>query len=175
MSGIEQMQLKFDPQQDRLLLRVNSLDKQQLRFWLTRRIVKRLLPPLLELLRKSAAGDRSDDAKAAAALFEFEQQNVREQVDFVSEFADDANSLPLGEDGLLIETVSLTSHEGGDISVKLANKANTSATLRLNEKLLHSLFAILRQALAVADWDIPAATATDITAASEPQKPSLMH
>lgn len=175
MSGIEQMQLKFDPQQDRLLLRVNSLDKQQLRFWLTRRIVKRLLPPLIELLRKAAAGDRSDDAKAAAALFEFEQQVVREQVDFVSEFADDASTLPLGEDGLLVETVSLTTHEGGDISVKLANKAHTSATLRLNEKLLHSLFAILRQALAVADWDIPTAPATDITATREPQKPSLMH
>ena len=175
MSGIEQMQLKFDPQQDRLLLRVNSLDKQQLRFWLTRRIVKRLLPPLIDLLQKSVAGDRSGDAKTAAALFEFEQQTVRDHVDFVSEFDDDATSLPLGEDGLLIETVSLTTHEGGDVSVKLANNSNTSATLRLNEKLLHSLFAILRQALAVADWDLPSTAASASSMAIDIHKPSVIH
>ncbi|MCB1733915.1 MAG: hypothetical protein H6981_07950 [Gammaproteobacteria bacterium] len=169
------MQLKFDPQQDRLLLRVNSLDKQQLRFWLTRRIVKRLLPPLIDLLQKSVAGDRSGDAKTAAALFEFEQQTVRDHVDFVSEFDDDATSLPLGEDGLLIETVSLTTHEGGDVSVKLANNSNTSATLRLNEKLLHSLFAILRQALAVADWDLPSTAASASSMAIDIHKPSVIH
>ncbi|MCP5142601.1 MAG: hypothetical protein H6926_03165 [Chromatiales bacterium] len=175
MAGIEQMQLKFDPQQDRLLLRVNSLDKQQLRFWLTRRIVKRLLPPLLEVLHKASAGEQAD-ARTKAALFEFEQRNIREQVDFSSEFSDDASSLPLGENGLLVETISITSHQNGDVSVKLADHAKTSVTLRLNEKLLHSLFAILRQALAAADWDMPNGAANDITAASEsPKNPGLMH
>ena len=100
---------------------------------------------------------------------------VRDHVDFVSEFDDDATSLPLGEDGLLIETVSLTTHEGGDVSVKLANNSNTSATLRLNEKLLHSLFAILRQALAVADWDLPSTAASASSMAIDIHKPSVIH
>ena len=50
MSGINQIQMRFVPLEDRVLWRLNTVDSSGYQFWLTRRYVKLLWPVLLKML-----------------------------------------------------------------------------------------------------------------------------
>jgi hypothetical protein len=44
--NIHQLSVNHDERQDRLLLRLNTQDQQEFRFWLTRRMTLRLMPAI---------------------------------------------------------------------------------------------------------------------------------
>lgn len=155
MAGIEQLQIQFDSEQDRILLRANDSNENQLRFWLTRRMLKRLLPHLQRILRQSAGNQGHHDTAAQTALFEFQQESVKQNVDFSTEFKEEAESLPLGEDGILVTTVNLKPQGPNLYTLKFSDRNKTSADLSLSPDLLHSLYAVIQEGLKTADWDLP--------------------
>lgn len=168
MAGIEQLQLVFNPEQDRLLLRVNTSDQEQLRFWLTRRLVKRLTPSLQSLLQSAndvpELQDRPLNDNAKQALFDMEHQAIRDQVDFATEFRDEVESLPLGSEGILVNTVKVTTQKGAtpdqhQYALKLSDEKGASVDINLNNQLLHSLYAVLVEGIRKTDWDLSFGTA----------------
>ncbi len=154
MAGIEQLQIQFDSEQDRILLRVNDTDDNQLRFWLTRRMIKRLLPHFQTILRKASSNEDFHDEAAQAALFEFQQESVKQNVDFSTQFKDSKESLPLGDDGILVTTVNLKPKGRAFYTLKFSNKEGVSADLNLTPELLHSLYAVIQEGLKKADWGL---------------------
>jgi hypothetical protein len=65
--NIHQIQMLYDKQQDRVLLRVSTRDQTEFRFWLTRRFVKRLWGLLLKMLERDETF-RSLSVEARRAL-----------------------------------------------------------------------------------------------------------
>ena len=50
MAQLHQVQLSYDPTEDRAVLRIRTHDNSEFTFWLTRRYVKLLWPVLMQML-----------------------------------------------------------------------------------------------------------------------------
>jgi hypothetical protein len=53
--NIHQLSVSYDERQDRLLLRLNTQDRQEFRFWLTRRMALRLFPAIEQSVQRMEA------------------------------------------------------------------------------------------------------------------------
>ncbi len=154
MAQITQIQVRFDPVQDRLLLRVNTQDRLELRFWLTRRMLKLLWPPLLKGLAASAGVDKHRDPSAREAILAFQREKAVAEADFATPYREDAAHLPLGDTPVLVSRLQLNPQAGGGVVLSLQPDEGPGAELALNEVLLHSLCKLLASTAEAARWDL---------------------
>lgn len=151
---IRQVQLAYEQEQDRLLLRLATADRSEFRFWLTRRLVKRLWGVLSQMLEWDAAVAHAD-AAARAALLAFQQEKHAGQADFKKPFAGDAVHFPLGPEPVLVGRVSAQPREGGFAILSLLPMRGKGIDIALDPRLLHLIVNLLRQAVGRSDWDLP--------------------
>ena len=76
MSSIHQIQMAYQPVEDRILVRVSSTELAEFRFWMTRRYVKLLWTVLLKLLERDPVAAAQGDEKTRRALVGFQHENV---------------------------------------------------------------------------------------------------
>ena len=62
MSSIHQIQMAYQPVEDRILVRVSSTELAEFRFWMTRRYVKLLWTVLLKLLERDPVAAAHENA-----------------------------------------------------------------------------------------------------------------
>ncbi len=173
--NIHQLSVSYVQEQDRLLLRVNSHAGDELRLWLTRRLMLGLMPAL----RRAAAdtAGRVDSAPAGATpsaqvvlpdeharqlMAEFERANVLKKADFQTPYQVDVRSRPLGQEPLLVTEVSLTVPHKGQVHIGFKEllpesggpQQPTPRTLGINlePQLLHALVHLLEQGIGTAQW-----------------------
>ena len=79
MTRIDQLQLRFDAEQDRLLLRVNTADREEFRLWLTRRMVARLWPALRSALESDDLVRTQPNRLARDTVLSFQQDKALAQ------------------------------------------------------------------------------------------------
>ena len=166
LSGISQMQVRFDPLEDRLLLRVRGKAGEELRFWLTRRYVGLAWPALRQRLEQGApAAASTDSAAARRALASFEHENAVQAADFSTPYAEQPSTLPLGDAPVLLSRFSLREGEDGGTVLALHPQEGHGVDLALSRPLLHSFCKLLTDAVARAGWaidmELPGAVATD--------------
>ena len=74
---IHQLNLKYVPEQDRLLLRINTKTGEELRLWLSRRLTLGVLPLLRKLTSEQAAKSAALAAEQGAG-FSARDPKIRE-------------------------------------------------------------------------------------------------
>jgi hypothetical protein len=104
---IKQLQVAYAPEHDRILMRINSAENQEVRVWLTRRMVRMLIPSLDEMMQKLLASDRPLNEAGRKALLEMSREVSLYSADFKSPFQDKNTTTPLGADPLLITQIEL--------------------------------------------------------------------
>jgi hypothetical protein len=166
--NIHQIQMLYDKQQDRILLRVSTRDQAEFRFWLTRRFVKRLWSLLLQMLEQDEAF-RSLSLAERRALLGMQHEAFVGEGDFSQAYEGSARELPLGP-----EPVILTSARGkvgvqGVQTLSLHPNQGQGIDIALKSKLLHLIVKLLRDAVSRSDWDIRMTLAS----AAEPLTASL--
>ncbi len=161
---IHQLNIRYENDQDRMLVRVNTHGGQEVRLWFTRRLTLGLLP----LLRK-LAGERDEREAATQAgalvakdpqvrqlLGEFKKDQALAQADFKTPFRE-----PTAPDGvavapLLVCEVALTplpSHQ-----LRVLFKGPVQGTQRQEMKLdlggpmVNGFLHLLEQAFAASQW-----------------------
>jgi len=154
MTRIDQFQLRFDAEQDRLLLRVNTSDRKEFRLWLTRRMVARLWPVLRAALESDELVRSQPDRVARDAVLSFQQDKALAQADFQSAFREEAEEMPLGEAPVLVSKVQLGAAPQGGRLLRLAPSRGPSVQLGLNPFMLHAFCRLLVQAVAQTDWGL---------------------
>lgn len=82
MSQLRQMQLQYQPVQDRLLLRIKTGDRQEFGFQLTRRLVKSLWPALVKALASHDDVVLQRDPEGRAAVMAFKHEAAASKADF---------------------------------------------------------------------------------------------
>ena len=113
MSGaISQIQVVYDPEEDRILFRLNSTEQQQFRFWLTRRYTILLLKVLAEHLDKDPDVTVQGTPTAREAVRSFKQEEAVRNANYAESFREDANELPLGQDVLTAYRLSYSVKNG---------------------------------------------------------------
>lgn len=151
---IRQVQLAYEQEHDRLLLRLATTDRNEFRFWLTRRMVKRLWGVLSQMLEWDAAVAHAD-AAARAAILAFQHDKHAGQADFKQPFSGDAAHFPLGPEPVLVGKVVAQRKEGGFATLSLLPMRGQGIDIALDPRLLHLMVRLLRQAVGRSDWDLP--------------------
>lgn len=160
--NIHQVNVSYSAEQDRLLMRINSLSGEEFRAWLTRRMALQWLPHL----EKTAQAQRKEQCPApdpAAPLSRQKEQLVdsfaKEAAvyggDFQTPFQNKPLALPLGEEPLLVTEMSLTALDGARWQLILFERLpgrQRDLQLVMDPALTHGLLQLLTQGLQSAGW-----------------------
>jgi len=160
---IHQLSVSHDDRQDRLLLRLNTQDSQEFRFWLTRRMVARLLPAIGDSLVKLEAaqpGVAAADAHSQRILTEIKREAFLQNADFKTPYTSQPSSCPLGAEPLLVTDAQLSLQPDGCLQVIFQEKNGDSAHschLNLQATLVHGLIHLVHQTITKAEWGLASA------------------
>lgn len=165
--NIHQLSVTYLAQQDRILLRVNTTASEEMRLWLTRRLMLGLWPLLSRLLtdhllKLEAAGSALDASgqELRRMLSEFRKEEFLQHADFDTPYQDKA-SLPLGEEPLLVTDVDAAPLPGGRLRLAFnerpaqAGDKQRSFQMDMEPKLMQGLMHLLEQALGHSQWREP--------------------
>jgi len=157
---LKQINLSYATDEDRILMRINTDDRSEFRFWLTRRIITQIRAGLEQVQHQVAVSIHTDisDKSQLKAVQQFEQATLAEQSDFSSGFAIDATSYPLGEAPLLI--VSATMKASGDHTIGTFHfAADQQIAIDFDPKLAAGFVGLLNDILKSCDWNLTAVAA----------------
>ena len=166
MSGLRQINVNFDPVEDRILLRLTAGDPGNLdefRFWLTRRIVRAVWKLLDQAVDTEALADPRIPQESASALRDFKQAAALAEADFSTPFKAEQTRTPMGATPLLVAKVQFRQQQGNHILL-LETTRGQVVNLTLNTGLLHSFRKLLSDQCIAAQWDIRADMAPAKTA-----------
>lgn len=169
---IHQLSIDYSEEQDRILIRINTSQAEELRFWLTRRMVHTLWPTFNQVVANHTVrfGKLIDtpnpqpgtlDESAQSLMADFHRNEALKRADFNTPYNSNASSLPLGEAPLLVTEVKLTSLGTGQLQIKLSEQlagqgVQRSCQLDVPTHLAHGLMHLLEQCLARSGWSDPA-------------------
>ncbi len=154
MAGIAQIQLRYMPVADRLLLRISTTANAEFRFWVTRRLTRLLWPALVKQLATIPAVEFASTSDARREILAFEHARAIEGANFVTPFQTTAQVLPLGEEPLLISKVTLRAAEPNGKQLSIVTDRGVTLDLTLTQALGHSLCELLGRAVATTEWDL---------------------
>ena len=161
---IHQLSVNYLAEQDRILVRVNTAAAEEMRLWLTRRLMLGLWPLLSKLLTKhllklEAAGVSLEaaDEGLKKMLADFRKEEFLKEADFDTPYKENQAQMPLGEEPLLITDVDASPLANGRLRLgfneRLPGVAEPrSFQLDLEPKLMQGMMHLLEQALARSQW-----------------------
>lgn len=193
---IHQLSVNYLAEQDRILMRVNTAASEEMRLWLTRRLMLGLWPLLSKLLTKhllklEAAGTSLDTADEGLRkmLADFRKDEFLKDADFDTPYQENQAALPLGEEPLLVTDVDASPLANGRLRLSfnetLPARAETAQPRRfqmeMEPRLMQGLLHLLEQALVQSRWRDPFAPApssedpTHPDAASRSNRPRYLN
>lgn len=157
MSNLQQLQLTYDPLQDRLILFIYTQDFQEYRFWMTRRCT--LL--LWELLMKLINASQKDQLQVSLANKKVHEQIEKEKIQQQSTPAKLATKLttkPLGEEPILIASMAAKPGENGTWHLRLDGGKGLTLEIGGDHTIALALCDMIHQTSTAAQWQLPLQT-----------------
>ena len=161
---IHQISVVYVQEQDRCLVRINSLDGEELRLWFTRRLSLELMPCLHEV---ASAQLRQHTTAATAALAtvvrrtemleSFKKEAQIFDGDFQTPFKPQPAVLPLGAEPLLITGIKLALQASGTVDLQLTEQSGQQVrniALAMHPQLVQGLLRLLTAALKKSQWQV---------------------
>ena len=165
---IRQVSVTYQQEQDRVLVRINTAQAEELRLWFTRRLVWGLWPALNraiaqagELAAAAEGRPAPHDAAARRALSAFERDTALSKSNFAAPYeAPGQAALPLGAEPLLVSEVRIAPQASGALQISFQEKlpdvtAPRGFQLELRGALIHGFTHLLEQAVTAAQWRAP--------------------
>lgn len=160
--NIHQLSVSYQSDQDRILVQINTLAGEEMRLWLTRRLVVNFLPHLNRLVIQVEAATlqlASQDDLSKKMVTEFKKQDSITRADFKTPFNPKASGYPVGQEPLLVTTINLTPDGKGALRIgfeeKMVDKpAPRGFHMTMASTLLHGFTHLLESAIKVSDWSI---------------------
>lgn len=152
---IKQLQLAYAPEQDRILMRINSLAGQEVRCWLTRRMVNMLLPNFESVMQSMLASDRPLDDSVRKALLEMNREVLLYSADYCTPFQENPKDIPLGAEPLLISQIELKLSgppNSTNLTLKMGSKEGKGFEIQMTEQLQHGFIDLLVKSCEQASW-----------------------
>jgi hypothetical protein len=165
---LHQINIQYDPAQDRLLLRISTTGKQEYRLWLTRRLTAMWWPALFQVLGHSDTLRQQQDPGTKKALLEFQHQNALQGTDFGRRF--DAEALEPAMAPLLVHKVQMRRSDEQYYLLVFSPQEGQGLEIRLPEKTVHALAKLIEEGVKLADWALAPPAAAQPTLAPAPAK-----
>lgn len=183
---IHQLSVTYLAEQDRILVRINTAASEEMRLWLTRRLLLGLWPLLSKLMTKhllklEAAGSSLDtaDEDLKKMLADFRKEEFLRDADFETPYQEDQLALPLGDEPLLVTDVDAAPLPNGRLRLGFnerppGTEKPRSFQMEMEPKLMQGLMHLLDQALNRSQWREPfeaPPAVEDALADSDPASP----
>ncbi len=167
---IRQINITFLAEEDRLLLRLNTTDKDEFRIWLTRRVVRQFALGLSGAERR-LLGLENQPAPGTRAIQEFQREARTAGVDFNERFTEGAGNFPFGAEPVLATGFEVRP-QGESVIISIAGGNKGSLSFVLGVRDIHGILAMLQKAVAQSDWDLGQVLENPPL---PPPRPSAMH
>ena len=151
---IHQIQIRPDEQEDRLLLRLSTIDGSEYRFWLTRRFVKQLWGLMLKMVEWDKAVQQQFDASMRQTVLQIQHEGYAQQGDFSKGFEEAPRTFPLGQMPVLLCSGKGVRRDNALYVLSLYPAQGQGLDMTLDTRLLHIFGKLLRDAVARTDWGI---------------------
>jgi len=198
--NVHQLSIAYVPEQDRILVRVNTKEGRELQFWLTRRLTLGLSPLLDKVVTEHAARHgglatahvATMDDLAKKAVAQFQRTETLKKADFATPYKASEASVPLFDHPLLVTEVNIAPLTNGQLRLSCAEKLPGQAVassivaggpvtgpavppprsfqMALSEQLIHAFVHLLERAVVQSRWRVVPDGAT--TPASTPPDPA---
>jgi len=188
---IHQMSVTYLPEQDRILMRINTTEGEEMRMWLTRRLMVGLWPLLTKLLTDHLLKLESAGASLAGAnpelkkmLADFRKEEFLQHADFDTPYKEAEHRLPLGEEPLLVTDVDATPLASGPLRLNFNERPPHGDTkprnfqMEMQPKLMQGLMHLLDQALLQSQWResfVPAVSAEPAAEEGDSNRPRYLN
>lgn len=163
---VRQMSINYQPEQDRILVRVNTSDSRELQYWFTRRLTLGLMPLLERIVTEHAAlaGGPATTHMAAAdisakkAMADFARAETMRSADFSTPYKTPEAAQPLFDTPLLITDISIAPLPAAQMRMSCAEKLGDATgnarrfELTLSQQLSHAFMHLLEQAIETSQW-----------------------
>jgi hypothetical protein len=159
---LRQIQASYEAGEDRILLRASfGADDhalQEIRAWLTRRLVKTLWPGIMQALETQITLDYPLASHARAEIVNMKHQatidDIRARGKFDLPFAATAHSLPFGELPIVLTSAHISLQPKQTPRIQFNSSRMGSFELSLEPNMLHGFCTLLQEAVRLAEWDI---------------------
>jgi hypothetical protein len=146
-SSLQQMNLTYSPEEDRLLLRVRDGELSEFRVWFTRRYTELLCNMLMEEM--NAAGGMQELASSDETRQSFKNGAFSQEYDEAP-----GRQFPLGKSGMMGYRINISHGAQGVTNLQLLPQEGQGITLTLGRSMLYLLYNLIEQALAQANWNL---------------------
>jgi len=154
MSRLNQIQVTFVAEEDRLLLRINTTDLAEFRFWLTRRMIGMLWPAIIQTLSSDPQVAIQADKSAKEAVLAFQKEKAATNADFKTPYQEQPNQLPLGEQPILVTKIQIKAGQGNMRALCLHPSSGNGIEIAVDTQTLHTLCILLQNKAQVAQWGL---------------------
>ena len=175
MSRINQIQIRYTPIEDRIVLRMNTEDSSEFRFWITRRYAKILAGSLLKLLQSSEDIQEHKEEQVQKAVMSFQHEEAISKADFAKNFQAQPKSMPLGNVPILLSKLTVKQTADGNPMLCMYPEQGQGIDLALQQQLLHSISKLFADALQASDWDVNFNLPKISAVKQEDEKPVLLN
>ena len=155
-AAIQQINLGYNVQQDRLLLRVGMSDNSELLVWLTYCITKQLWQLLNGETHLPTATSIQVETPPQQAVAQFKQEaqvaDTLQKLDFTTEYKPRTDIVNDG--ALLVISVLLISYENKPTSLELPCLEGITVRMNLSQELILALCSMLQLSSKEAAWDL---------------------
>jgi hypothetical protein len=173
MSQIHQIQFKFLPIEDRLLMKINTSTKEEFNLLLTRRFVSLLQPVLSKILHTNQSIAIHQNEQVRNALINLQQQEAIQKTDRGTPYLNEGVSHPLGHQPILLAKIS-TNFKQGNCKLTLEPEKGPGISFNIDQNLTHLLRNLLLESLEKTDWQLEFKAPREILPAlNQPGKKAL--
>jgi hypothetical protein len=154
--NLERITVEFAPEEDRLLVRVHFSKSAEILFYLTRRLVKRFWPVLLQMAQAKPDIQVQPNPEARKAMLGFEHQRALKEVQFTKAVKQPDREHPLGDVPVLVTRIRARRNEKNltVLSLLPADGQGNGVDLTLADNLLHGFMKLVQDTVAKAEWDV---------------------
>ena len=165
--NLERITVEFHAEEDRLMLRVFFDKTAEIRFWLTRRLVKRVWPVLLQMAQARPDIQLQPSPEAREALLGFQHEKALHEVQFSQATTEAGREHPLGNAPMVVSKVRARRNQKGQTVLSLLPREGTGVDLALGDTLLHGVLKLMQDTATKAEWGLALAVPALAHAAEE--------
>lgn len=159
---LHQLQVAHNHEQDRLLLRATFRTEdrqlQEIRAWITRRILVRLWPGIVRALETKVTLEQPQAQHAKQEIVGMAHQaSIQDNVQrggFAKKFEESATARPLGDEPLLINTAHFHLSAGRPVRIEFVALGGKRFEIAFSERILHGFCKLLQDGAKLAEWDL---------------------
>ena len=167
MSGLVQFDASYNPQEDRILIRITNTDCDEFRLWLTRRLSASLLvdfkvnisayrvqPDSAE--KESESAPRASEMGAATLMrADMQQEADAAKQDFEQKFIP-GERFPLGEQGAVVDKIDFQADGKGpgNHALNFIGTNGKRLSIGVTPRFLNTIFEVIERVSQQAEWGL---------------------